>query len=95
MSDSAKGESFNFRVDSDLKAAFTAAATADDLSAAQVLRQFMRRYVARRERRTFEGEARRQSQAAAAAALDSHSDEAAVMRELDGDLDLLPDDERQ
>ena len=82
-------ESFNFRVDRDLKAAFTEAAAADDRSAAQVLRQFMRIYVARRERRNFVGEARRQSRAAAVAALDPQSDEAAVMRELEADLNAM------
>jgi hypothetical protein len=87
--DPAKAESFNFRVDRQLKAAFTAATAADDRSAAQVLRQFMRIYVARRERRAFVAEARRQSRAAAAAALEPQSDEAAVMRELEGDLDAL------
>ncbi len=80
-------ESFNFRVDGDLKAAFTAATAADDRSAAQVLRRFMRLYVARRAQRAFATEARRQSVAAAEAALDPRSDEAAVMRELEGELD--------
>jgi uncharacterized membrane protein len=82
-------ESFNFRVDRDLKAAFTEAAAADDRSAAQVLRQFMRIYVARRRHRNFVAEARRQARAAAAAALDPQSDEAAVMRELEGDFDAM------
>jgi len=82
-----KAESFNFRVNSALKAAFTAATAAEDLPAAQVLRNFMRAYVARRERRAFAVEARRQSMEAATAAADPRSDEAAVMRELDADLD--------
>jgi hypothetical protein len=82
-----KAESFNFRVNSALKAAFTAATAAEDRPAAQVLRNFMRVYVARRERRAFAAEARRQSLAAAAAAADPKSDEAAVMRELEADLD--------
>jgi hypothetical protein len=74
-------------VNSALKAAFTAATAAEDRPAAQVLRNFMRVYVARRERRAFAAEARRQSLAAAAAAADPKSDEAAVMRELEADLD--------
>jgi hypothetical protein len=82
-----KAESFNFRVNSALKAAFTAATAAEERPAAQVLRNFMRVYVARRERRAFAAEARRQSLAAAAAAADPKSDEAAVMRELEADLD--------
>jgi hypothetical protein len=88
-----KTESFNFRVKSDLKSAFTAATAADDRPAAQVLRSFMRLYVARRERRAFAAEARRQSLAAAAAAADPASDEAAVMREIEADLDAAAGDE--
>ncbi len=84
-----KAESFNFRVNADLKAAFTAATAAEDRPAAQVLRDFMRVYVARRERRAFAAAARRQSLAAAAVADDPRSDEAAVMRELEADLDAL------
>ena len=38
---------FTFRVDEDLKAAFAAAAEADDRTAAQLLRVLMRRHVAR------------------------------------------------
>ena len=86
---SSKDESFNFRVNATLKAAFTAATAAEDRAAAQVLRNFMRIYVARRERRLFTAAARRQSLAAAAAAADPQSDEAAVMRELEADLDAL------
>jgi hypothetical protein len=84
-----KTESFNFRVHAALKAAFTAASAAEDRPAAQVLRDFMRVYVARRERRAFARAARRQSLAAAAVADDPRSDEAAVMRELEADLDAL------
>jgi hypothetical protein len=88
-----KFESFNFRVNSDLKAAFTTATEAEDRPAAQVLRSFMRVYVARRERRAFAAEARRQSLAAAAVAADPTSDEAAVMREIDADLEAAAGDE--
>jgi hypothetical protein len=84
-----KAESFNFRVNAGLKAAFTAATAAEDRPAAQVLRDFMRVYVARRERRAFAAAARHQSLAAAAVADDPRSDEAAVMRELEADLDAL------
>ena len=86
---SSKADSVNFRVDAALKAAFAAATAAEDRPAAQVLRNFMRVYVARRERRAFAAAARRQSLAAAAVAADMHSDEAAVMRELEADLDAL------
>jgi predicted transcriptional regulator len=37
---------FTFRVDEDLKAAFTAAAKGNDRSAAQILRETMREYIA-------------------------------------------------
>jgi predicted HicB family RNase H-like nuclease len=60
-----KDETFNFRIDSELKAAFTAAAEAEDRPAAQVLRDFMRAYVRQKQRRSFEAEARRQSLAIA------------------------------
>jgi hypothetical protein len=88
-----KAGSFNFRVDPDLKHAFTAAADADHRPAAQVLREFMRAYVRQRERRAFELEAQRQSLVIAEAAADPHSDEAAVMRELEAALDSEIGDE--
>src|ERR1700679_1263086 len=78
-----KGETFNFRIDPALKAAFTAAAEAEDKPAAQILRDFMRAYVKQRERRAFEAEARRQSLLIAERARDPNSDEAQVMREIE------------
>lgn len=89
QSPQSKAESVNFRVNATLKAAFTAAVAMEDRAAAQVLRNFMRVYVARRERRAFAADAHRQSVAAAVAAADPQSDEAAVMRELEADLDAL------
>jgi len=82
-----KGESFNFRIDPALKAAFLAAAEAENKPAASVLRDFMRAYVARRERSAFAAEARRQSRAVAARARDPESDEARLLRELGAILD--------
>jgi hypothetical protein len=81
-----KESSFNLRIDPALKAAFTAAAAAEDKPAAQVLRDFMRAYVKQRARRAFEAEARRQSHEAAACAGDPGSDEYAVMREIEAEL---------
>lgn len=81
-----KETSFNLRIDPALKAAFTAAAQAEDRPAAQVLRDFMRAYVRRRERRAFEVEARRHSREAAVLAENPGSDEYAVMREIEADL---------
>jgi hypothetical protein len=77
-----KGETFNFRIDPALKAAFTAATQAEDKPAAQVLRDFMRAYVKHRARKTFETEARRQSFAIAERARDPRSDEYASLEEL-------------
>ena len=75
-----KVESFNFRVDPELKAAFAAATAEEDRPAGQVLRDFMRGYVARRQERAFSAEARRQSLIVAQLAADPDSDEAEVMR---------------
>lgn len=78
-----------------LKAAFTAATEADDKPAAQVIRDFMRAYVKRRERRALEAEARQQSRLLAAAARDANSAEAEEMRWLEAFVDQDGfDDER-
>ncbi len=74
-----KVDSFNFRVDPALKAAFTAATAADDKPAGQVLRDFMRAYV-KQASRSVAAEARRQSRRIAERAGDPSSDEAEVMR---------------
>lgn len=78
-----KDETFNFRIDPILKAAFTAATEADDKPAAQVLRDFMRSYVKQKERRAFEAEARRQSLAIAGRSHDPGSDDHVSLRELE------------
>lgn len=75
-----KEESFNFRVDPKLKAEFQSATEAEDKPAAQVLRDFMRAYVARRKGRGNAAEARRHSRLIAGRAIDPDSDEAEVMR---------------
>lgn len=77
-----KGETFNFRIDPALKAAFTAATEADDKPSAEVLRDFMRAYVNQKQHRTFEAEARRQSIAVAERARDPRTDEHASLEEL-------------
>ena len=61
-----KEATFNFRLDPALKAAFTAAAEAGHEPAAEILRRFMRSYVAQKRRRAFETEAHRQSLSIAA-----------------------------
>lgn len=91
-----KETSFNLRIDPALKAAFTAATQAEDKPAAQVLRDFMRAYVQRRERRLFETEARRQSKLLAEAAHDPSSPEAEELRWLEAYADQDDrDDERK
>ncbi len=82
-----KESSFNLRIDPALEAPVTAATEAEDAPAAQVIRVFMRAYVKRGERRAFEAEARRQSLAIAERAGDPNSDEYAVMREIEAELD--------
>lgn len=71
----AKVESFNFRVDPALKAEFAAAAEAVDKPAGQILREFMRAYVAQRRHAALHAEAARQSAIVAAS-----TDEAEAMR---------------
>ena len=87
-----KAETFNLRVDPTLKAAFQAATEAEDKPAAQVLREFMRQYVQRQKQREFATEAQRQSSAIAARAIDPESDEAAVIRGLEGNFAGLADE---
>ncbi len=87
-----KEDSFNFRVDSQLKTAFQAATAAEDIPAAQVLRNFMRAYVESRQPQDFVAEAKRQSALIAKASRDPASDEAQVMRELEDDLQSFPEE---
>ena len=75
-----KVESFNFRVDSELKAAFTAAVAAEDRPAGQVLRDFMRTYVERRRKNALAAEAGQHFHLLAERAADAGSEEAEVMR---------------
>ena len=85
-----KESSFNFRIDAALKAAFSQATEAEDKPAAQVLRDFMQAYVARRERVAFLAEAHRQSLEAAKRASDPRSDDAVSLREFEA---LLNEDD--
>lgn len=85
-----KDGTFNFRIDPALKSAFTRATEAEDRPAAQVLRDFMRAYVIRRQRQDFLAEARRQSVAVAERARDPESDEARSLRELEALFDEDP-----
>ncbi len=64
---------------SQLKPAFQAATAAEDIPAAQVLRNFMRAYVESRQRQDFVAEAKRQFAIIAASSRDPASDEHKVM----------------
>ena len=78
-----KEATFNLRIDPVLKAEFTAATEAEDKPAAQVLREFMRRYVAERARAAFLVEADRQMRAVNARSLDPTTDEYAVAQDVE------------
>ncbi|TXR47593.1 hypothetical protein [Phyllobacterium endophyticum] len=82
-----KADTFNLRIDSDLKAAFTQATEAEDKPAAQVIRDFMRSYVERQRRKAFELEARRQSLAIARRSRNSSTDEYVSLLELEALFD--------
>lgn len=87
-----KEESFNFRVDPRLKAAFQEATATEDISAAQVIRNFMRAYIEQKKRNHFAVEMRRQAAILADAARDPNTDEARVMRELEHDLQYFSEE---
>jgi hypothetical protein len=61
-----KETNFNLRVDPALKTAFLRAVAEQEAPAAEVLRGFMRDYVAHRARLSFEAEAQRQARLIAA-----------------------------
>lgn len=82
-----KADTLSFRIDPELKAAFTAVARSEHKPVGELLRELVRGRVEEKRRRRFEAEARRQSLEAAVAARDPGSDEAQVMRELEADLD--------
>ena len=86
-----KIETVTFRIDPVLKAAFAAIAAEESKPIGELLRELVRERVERKARRQFEDEARRQS-LEAAASLDPHSDEVAVMRELEAELDAWSDE---
>jgi len=76
-----------FRLPPALKEAFTEIAEQEAKPVGELLRELIRERIKQKERREFEVEARRQSLEAAALARDPNSDEAAVMRELESDLE--------
>jgi predicted transcriptional regulator len=89
---SPKAETVTFRIDPELKAALAEIAQRESKPVGQLLRELVRERVEQKRRRAFEAEARRQSLEAAAVARDPDSDEAAVMRGLDADLEESTDE---
>jgi hypothetical protein len=92
MSIARKVETVTFRIDSALKTSFAQIAAEESKPVGELLRELVRDRVERKARREFEAEARRQSLEAAAAALDPRSDEAAVLRELEAELEGFSDE---
>jgi uncharacterized membrane protein len=82
-----KAEIITFRVPPALKAALAEIAQEESKPVGELLRELIRERIEQKRRREFEAEARRQSLEAAALARDPNSDEAAVMRELEADLE--------
>ena len=80
-------EIITFRIPPALKTAFAEIARQEAKPDGELLRDLIRERVARKERREFEAEARRQSIIIAKAAEDPNSDEATIMRELDANFD--------
>ncbi len=77
-----KDQTFNFRIDPELEAAFVAAAAAEDRPVAQLLRDFMRGFVARQARLSYAAQARAQSRLIAERTSDPASDDHASLLEL-------------
>jgi hypothetical protein len=81
------GDIITFRIPPALKAAFAEIAAEEAKPVGELIRELIRQRVEEKQRREFEAEARRQCLEANAAAQDPNSEEAAVMRELDADLE--------
>jgi hypothetical protein len=84
-----KAETLTFRVEPALKHALVKVASEERKPVGELLRELVRERVERRRRRAFEAEALRQSREAATAARNPDSDEAAMLRWLDANLDTL------
>jgi hypothetical protein len=82
-----KAEILTFRIDPSLKREVSRIAKTERKPVGELLRELVQERVDRKHRLAFEAEARRQSLLIAAAARDPNSDEAAVMRELEADLE--------
>lgn len=85
-------ESVAFRVPASLKQELTQLAAQKHQSLGELMRAFSRERLALERHRTFKETAQSQSRQAAAAARDPGTDEHAVMRELQAELDELPNE---
>jgi hypothetical protein len=83
-----KGKTFTFRLDPAMKDALTRSAAEDHIQPAELMRDLVRRYLAEKEQRALEIEARRQSLSIAERASDPGTDEARVMKEISAGLEL-------
>jgi Ribbon-helix-helix protein, copG family len=92
MRSAPKLETVTFRIDSALKSAFAEIAAEESKPVGELLRDLVRKRVEQGAQRKFETEARRQSLEAAAAARNPQSDEAAVMDELESELEGFSDE---
>ena len=75
-----------------LKTAFAKIAAEESKPVGELLRELIRERIEQKARSEFESEARRQSLEAAAAGQDPHSDEAAVTREMEAELEEFSDE---
>lgn len=80
----AKAETVTFRIDPALKVGLAEVAEQEAKPVGELLRELVRERIERQRRRAFEAEARRQSAIIAAAAADPDSDEAELMRWIEG-----------
>lgn len=89
MSNTPKMDTFTFRIESDLKAAFVKLVESQDKPAGEILRGFIRELVSSKRQSDFLKQARLQSKIIKAAASSADSDESEVLRQLDMEFDEL------
>lgn len=82
-------ESVAFRMPASLKAELSELAARNQQSLGELLRGVAREWLALERHRIFKAQAKRQSRQAAGVALDPGTDEFAVMRELQAELDEI------
>lgn len=87
-----KAEIITFRIAPALKREVRRIARTEHKPVGELLRELVQERVDRKRRLAFEAEARRQCLEANAAARDPNSAEAAVMRELEADLEEFADE---